>query len=355
MASVAVATLLMLVQVGIYYGFAEIASAPIRWIGGDVWVMSADSRFLDHSPVLPAGSDASLRSHPCARSVRAAIITWSTYRRESGALDSIELVGTEGATEHAVPWSMVRGVPADLDGPGRISLDVLDTDVVGLRDPIGAPIEIGGRTARVGALTRGLRGNFGLHPISFGSARTVRTLAGLGPSESTFWVADLSDATCAPAVIAQIERDPTLRAMRTADFAARAERDLLETSGIGVALGFIALLGFAVAAAVVAQTLLASLHAHRRELAMLKALGATPLELFAFVGYQAAFLAVVGTTVGTGLSFVLRRALTGLSVPVILPTSAVALGVATVLLLCAAASLSSVRTILELEANEVLR
>lgn len=345
----------MLVQVGIYYGFAEIASAPIRWIGGDVWVMSEDSRFLDHSPVLPAGSDARLRSHPCARSVRAAIITWSTYRRASGALDSIELVGVDGPTEHAVPWSMVRSVPADLAGPGRISLDVLDTDVVGVRDPIGAAIEVGGRTARVGALTRGLRGNFGLHPISFGSARTVRTLAGLGPSESTFWVADLDDEACAAAVIAHVERDPRLRAMRTADFAGRAERDLVETSGIGVALGFIALLGFAVAAAVVAQTLLASLYAHRRELAMLKALGATPLELFAFVGWQAAFLAVVGTSSGTLLSLALRRALTGLAVPVVLPMGAVALGVATVLGLCALASASSVRTILKLEATEVLR
>jgi putative ABC transport system permease protein len=288
-------------------------------------------------------------------SVRAAILHWTVYRRDGGAYDSIELIGVDPGGEHAVPWSMARGVPADLEGPRRVTLDTLDAGLVGLRDPIGAPIEIGGRVARVAALTRGLRGNFGIHPMSFATARTVRELAGLGPGQSTYWVADLDHDDCAPSVSATVGRDPALRAMRTEDFAARAERDLLETSGIGVALGFIAMLGFAVASAVVAQTLLASLRQHRRELAMLKALGATRAELLGFVVWQTAFIAGVGTTTGVLLSLLLRGALSGMSVPVILPDGAIVGGALTVLALCALASLGSVRTVLRLEASEVLR
>lgn len=351
---VAVATVLMLIQVGIYHGFGAAASAPIRHIGGDVWVMSRDNRQLDHSPVLFAGADASLRAHPCVRSVRAALFEFTTFRHADGTLDSLELVGVDLAGA-PVPWSMARGLPSDLNAPGRITVDVNDAAMLGARDPIGAPLEIAGRTAHVGALTRGLRGNFGIHPIAFASARTARELAGLGPREASYWVAELEDPRCAPSVIAAVERDPSLRAMGAEAFAERVERELLDTSGIGVALAFIALLGFAVAATIVAQTLLASLRQHRRELAMLKALGARPAELVSFVAWQTALLASVGVAAGVGLAYLLREGLSGLSVPVVLPAGAVALGALTVLGLCAAASLGSVRAILRIEADEVLR
>src|SRR6185503_8464631 len=114
---------------------------------------------------------------------------------------------------------MARGLPSDLGAPDRITIDERDADIAGLRDPIGAPVEIAGRTAYVGALTRGLRGNFGVHPIAFGSARTVRGLMRMGEGETTYWVAELRDRACAPSVIAAVERDPALRAARTEDFA----------------------------------------------------------------------------------------------------------------------------------------
>jgi len=354
---VAVATLLMLVQVGIYFGFADAASAPIRRIGGDVWVMSSENKQLDHSPVLAVGTDAIVRGHPCVRSVRAAIFQFTVFRDAAGRLDSLELVGVDpGDGAPPVPWSLARGLPGDLGPTGRVTIDARDAQaIVGRRDPLGARLEIASGAARVGALSRGLRGNFGIHPIAFGTARTVRELTGMGPRQSTYWVVDLEHADCAVPVAASISKVPGLRAERTNDFAVRIERQLLETSGIGIALGVVAALGFAVAAVVVAQTLLASLRQHRRELAMLKALGARPLELVAFVGAQVAVLAGVGTSLGVAIALLLRRTLSGLSIPVVLPGSAIAAGAATVALLCALASLGSVRVVLRLEADEVLR
>lgn len=350
---VAVATLLMLVQAGIYDGFAAVASEPVRRIGGDVWVMSRDHRQLDHSPMLPGATAARVLADPCVRRARAAIFLFTTLRRDGGALDSVELVGVDPGA--AVPWSMAEGLPGDLGSGRAITLDTRDADVAGLRDPIGARVEIGSGRARVAALSRGLRGNFGIHPIVFGSARTVRSLAELGPNDAQYWVLDLARPSCAATTIAALERDPELQAVPTEAFAGRIEAELLETSGIGVALGFIALLGFAVAAAVVAQTLLQSLRQHRRELAMLKSLGARRSELVAFVGWQTACLALVGAALGVVIALPLGDLLAGLAVPVVVSARSALLGASMVVVLCAAASLLSVRAVLRIEASEVLR
>lgn len=350
---VAVATLLMLVQAGIYEGFASVASEPVRRIGGDVWVMSRDHRQLDHSPMLEGAVASRLRADPCVRHTRAAIFLFTTMRSGDGALEAIELVGLDAGP--VVPWSMARGVPADLDARGAVTIDARDASLAGLRDPLGASLEIGVGRGRVSALSRGLRGNFGIHPIVFGRADTIRALASLDAHDAQYWVLDLDRPRCAASAIATIERDPLLRAERTADFAREIERDLLETSGIGIALGFIALLGFAVAGAVVGQTLVASLRQHRRELAMLKSLGARPSELVSFVVWQAGFLAVSGAALGIALVLCLRDVLGGLAIPVLITWDAIGLGAAVIVGLCAVASLVSVRAVLSIGASEVLR
>jgi putative ABC transport system permease protein len=350
---VAVATVLMLVQVGIYFGFAEAASAPVRHIRGEVWVMSRDHRQLDHSPVLPTRVGVRLRADPCVRRARAVIFQFTTLERADGTLDPIELVGVDAGA--VMPWSMARGLPGDLAPLGAVTIDARDATLAGTRDPIGATVRISGRPARVAALSRGLRGNFGIHPIVFGSAATVRVLSGMAPGQAQYWVLDLARPACTASTLGAIERDGALRALRTEDFAARIERELLDTSGIGVALAFVALLGFAVGGAVVAQTLLASLRQHRRELAMLKALGARPSELIAFVAIQTMFLAVVGVALGVGLALVVRSALTGLAVPVRMTDAAVGAGAAAICTLCVVASAMSVRAVLRIEATEVLR
>ncbi len=351
---VIVATVLMLVQVGIYFGFAANASALIRRVGGDVWVVSAGTQHVDQGDLLSSGVRERLESDPCVLRVRPLVFAWVPFRESSGAIDSLQVIGVDAVSERPVPWAFARGLPDELQGPGRVSIDITDAEIIeGSSGALGASLEIAGRNVRVGALTRGIR-NVALTPMVFASPDTARSIVGIGGGEATYWIADLEDVGCAASLIASIRRDPDLSAFTARSFEASTERQFLEDSGVGAVLAFIAALGFVIALVIMGQTLLASLHQNRQELAMLKVLGATTQELVSFVAWQAAFLGVVGTFLGTLLALWVSHLLDGLAIPVLLPPTVTAAGAVAMLCLSALASLASVRAALRLEATEVL-
>src|SRR5262249_52458334 len=132
LAAVVVATLLMLLPAGVYFGFGRGAAAPLPWVGGGGWGVLEGTRLVDQGATLPAGSDVRLRSHPCVASVRPVVIAWTKLRRPGGTIEPVEIVG---GGPHA--W--------ETDAPDRVTLDTGDLDVVS-GNPIGAPVELGGRT-----------------------------------------------------------------------------------------------------------------------------------------------------------------------------------------------------------------
>lgn len=354
---VCVATVLMLVQAGIYFGFAANASALVRRVGGDVWVVAAGTRHVDQGDVLGPGVRERLESDPCVRRVRPLVFAWVPFREASGAIDSLQVIGVPGeGPAGLLPWSFARGTPADLRAPMRVSVDLTDLDILDASGAsvIGAALEIAGRTVRVGALTRGIR-NVALTPMIFCSPETARAIVGLGAGESTYWIADLESPTCAASLVAAIGQQPELDAFTAEGFAESTEQQFLEDSGVGAVLAFVAALGLVIAIVIVGQTLLSSLHQNRQELAMLKVLGATRRELVGFVVWQALFLALVGTGAGTLAALVVARLLEGLAIPVVLPPSVTLGGVVVMLALCALASAASVRAVLRLQAAEVLQ
>ncbi len=77
-------------------------------------------------------------------------------------------------------------------------------------------------------------------------------------------------------------------------------------SGAGSALAFTAVLGLVVGVVIVGQTLYAVTREHMRELATLKALGASDWEIVGFVAWQAGLLAFVGGGIGLLQSLLVR-------------------------------------------------
>ena len=65
-------------------------------------------------------------------------------------------------------------------------------------------------------------------------------------------------------------------------------------SGAGAALAFSALFSLVIGIVIVGQTLYSITREHLKELATLKAMGASRGELVGFVSWQASFLALVG-------------------------------------------------------------
>ena len=356
-AGVAFAAALLLLQLGIYVGFLDTSALLIDHLGGDVWVMARGTEVVDNGEPLSAGSRARIAALPCVRAVRGLVFAFFPTRKTNGALDAVQVVGLDpipGPT--LVPWSLEHGLPGDLAARDRVSVDAIDLAKLHLAaDPRGTRIQIGAHTVEIAALTRGIR-SFTLTPYVFASLATARRLVGLAEGQAHFWVVDTREPACAASVAAMIEsRHPDLQALGAREFREKTERYWVGGSGAGVAIGFSALLGLIVGVVIVGQTLYAVTREHERELATLKAIGATRTELASFVGWQAALLALLGGTTGFCLAEIGQDLLAQAGLMIVLSPAVLATSACAVIGMCAVASIGSVRRVLALDAAEVFR
>jgi putative ABC transport system permease protein len=355
LAGVTFATLLVLAQVGIYVGFLEGASAVIRHVGGDVWLMARGTPVVEFGEPVAAGTPTTVLSHPCVERVRPLVFAWVPMRRSTGEFDSLQVIGSEPRSGPLIPWSLREGLPGDLEPPLRGAVDESDLGKLGLpASPIGASLQVADKIIHIAAVTTGIRG-FTLQPYMFTTIATARRLAGFAEGRSTYLVIDLKDPACARDVMALAERRPDIEARTTDDFAKITENYWITGSGAGAVLGFSALLGLVVGVVIVGQTLYSMTKDHQRELATLKAMGASNLELSSFVAWQAVLLAIVGGAIGTLLVFGLRRLLAGAGLRLVLSPAVLVLGYAVIVLMCSIASIGSVRKVLSFEAGEVFK
>ena len=354
-AGVAFAATLVFAQVGLYAGFLQSSSAVIRHVGGDVWVMARGTVVVDNGERLSAGSREIAAAHPCVERVRGLVLSFQALRKPNGSLEAVQIVGFEPSPKRVVPWAMARGLPQDLHAPMRVAVGRRDVEKLAIDgDPIGAELGIGRESVRVAAVTDGIRA-FTLAPYVFAELDTARRLALLGADQAFYWVLDLARPECATDVVAAVDRHPDLVARRTDDFREMTETYWVAGSGAGAALGFSALLGLVVGVVIVGQTLYAVTKEHMRELATLKAIGASPAEIVSFVAWQAAFLALVGGGLGLGMAFGVRNLAVDAGLTIVLSGPVLGVGCGAVLMMCAVASLWSVRAVLALEAAEVFR
>ena len=156
-------------------------------------------------------------------------------------------------------------------------------------------------------MTRGIR-SFTVVPYLFAEPHEARRILGLADGQATFWAVDLESPECAPAVRANLERHADLAVRDRGEFESMTSRYWVIGSGAGATLAFAALLGFIVGLVVVGQTLYSLTESRSRELATLKAMGASGRELAAFVLWQAGFLAIVGGAIGLVWAFGLGHA-----------------------------------------------
>jgi len=192
-------------------------------------------------------------------------------------------------------------------------------------------------------------------PYLFAGPREAGRILGLADGQATFWAIDLADRRCAPAVKAAIERQPDLVVRDRAEFEAMTSHYWVVGSGAGATLAFAALLGLIVGLVVVGQTLYSLTESRSRELATLKAMGASARELAAFVMWQAGLLAAVGGVVGLVWAYGLGLLVAKIGLTVVLDATVIGAGLGTIVGMCGLASLASVRKVIRLEAAKVFK
>jgi putative ABC transport system permease protein len=352
-AGVAFAGMLVLVQGGIYQGFRVTSSTLIEHVGGDLWVMGRGCPVLDNGEPLSAGVRMLARSHPAVARVRPVLFSFHPARKSGGGVEYVEVVATEALPDELVPWSLESGLPHDLEAGSRVAIDRSDLGKLELPEhPIGSEIEIGGETLHVAAVTEGIHG-FTLSPYVFTDPATARRILGMTEEEATYWVVDLADPSGATSVKQALEAHPELQVRTREEFARATEDYWVNGSGAGIALAVSAILGVIVGIVVVSQTLYTLTTEHLRELAMLKAIGATASELASFVGVQAGLIALAGGGLGIALALLGRHVVARAGLAVVLSPGVLALGTGSIVGICAVASLGSVRTVVRVEAARV--
>lgn len=355
LAGVAFATTLLLVQIGVFVGLVSTASQLIRHAGGDVWVMSRGTEVLDNGELLSAGSRARVAQQPCVSRVRGVIFAVAPLRKRSGALDYVQIVGVEDTGPEVIPWSLTHGLVRDLEAPARVAVDAHDLGKLQVRgDALAAELEVANQVVYIAGLTHGIR-SFALYPYLFTHIDNARRLANASEGQAQYWVADLADPSCAPKLIAALSSEPDLDARTARDFAQLSESYWVLGSGAGAALAFSALFSLVIGIVIVGQTLYSITREHLKELATLKAMGASRGELVGFVSWQASFLALVGGACGLVMAFALQGALSSEGIAVALTPGVLLLSGAAVLSMCALASVPSTRKVLSVEAAEVFR
>jgi putative ABC transport system permease protein len=352
-AGVAFASTLVLVQAGIYAGFLDSASALVRQVGGDVWVMSKGTAVVDEGEALSVGARAVALRHPCVRRARGVILSWVRLRKRSGASGYAQVVAAE--TGSPVPWAMNQGLPADIERPMRVAVDASQLKKLQIDDePLHASLEVNDFALYVSAITREIS-SFTLMPFLFTSVPTARRVTGLADGRFTYLVLDLANSSCEEEVVRSVRRERDLYAMSTKEFQSESEDYWVGGSGAGTALAFGALLGLIVGVAIVGQTLYAVTKEHLTELATLKALGAARSRLVGFVAWQGVFLCAVGVLSGLVMAAGVRELVAGLGLKVILSPAVVQIGGSAIALMCAIASLTSVLKVISLEVAEVFK
>lgn len=355
LSGVAFAANLVLVQVGLFFGFQKSSTAVIQRAGGDLWVMARGTQLVDFADTLSPGVGDVVRAVPCVERARPVIFSWASIRKPSGGIDNVQLIAAEAAPGRALPWALAEGLPGDLRAPKRVAVDAADLDRLEIPRPaIGQAVELQDGPVYIGAVTAGIR-SFTVVPYLFAEPREARRILGLPDGAATFWALDLKERACAPAVKAAIERQPDLVVRDRAAFEKMTSNYWVVGSGAGATLAFAAMLGLIVGLVVVGQTLYSLTEGRSRELATLKAMGASGGELAAFVLWQAGFLAVAGGVVGLAAAAGLGRLVATIGLTVVLDGFVVGAGLGTIAGMCALASLASVRKVITLEAAKVFR
>ena len=187
-AGVSVSVMLVLVQVGLYYGFMDTASSIIDASKADLWVGKKGNESFEFATPFDERAYYRVSSVPGVAHTERMLMNFAQFKLADGGDLGVQVVGIETAPGYApllAPWNVVAGDPRRLAEPGAIALD--RTEYAKLRiDRVGHITEISGVRAEVVALTSGIR-SFTTSPIIFTDLRTARSyLPQLGEEPVTY-------------------------------------------------------------------------------------------------------------------------------------------------------------------------
>ena len=310
-AGVSVSVMLVLVQVGLFFGFMNTASSIIDASTADIWVGKKGNESFEFASPFDERTFYKVSSVPGVAHAERVLMNFAQFKLDDGGDLGVQVVGIETGPGHEPllgPWNVIAGDPARLAEPGAIAIDRSEYAKLHI-DQLGTRSEIAGVRAEVVAMTSGIR-SFTTSPIVFADLKTARSfLPQLADEPVTYVLVRVAPGHAIPDVISRINALPHLAAYTTTEMSQRTQSYWSSRTGVGAGFFTTAVLGVIVGFVVVGQILYSGTLQYLREYGTLKAMGAKNLAVVRVILYQAMISAALGFVAGGGLAVVMRAAM----------------------------------------------
>src|SRR6266436_5608962 len=161
---------LIVVQLGLFFGFTTATSNLIDHSGADLWITSKNVPYVEQGVAFSERKLNQVRAVPGVADAQKIIAHWTQWKRHDGGEDSVQIVGIN--------------VVEDLKSPDAIILDELYKQKLGVTR-VGEVFEIGGHRARVVGFTRGIR-SFTTSPYVFTTFKNAQNYTGMREDQTLF-------------------------------------------------------------------------------------------------------------------------------------------------------------------------
>lgn len=356
-AGVSVSVMLVLVQVGLFFGFMDTASSIIDASRADLWVGKKGNESFEFATPFDERTFYKVASVPGVARTERVLMNFAQLKLGDGGDLGVQVVGIDTqptAKPLLAPWNIVAGDARRLAEPGAIAIDRTEQAKLKI-DRVGHVTEVSEVRSEVVVMTEGIR-SFTTSPIVFTDIRTARSfLPGLGSEPVTYVLVELAPGANLADVQRRINALPHLAAYTTPEMSARTRSYWSERTGVGAGFFTTAVLGIIVGFVVVGQILYSGTLQYIREYGTLKAMGARNSAVIRVILSQAMISAALGFAVGAPLAMAMRAAMKGANLSVALfPGLYVATAIITCVM-CALAALLSIVKVLRLDPASVFK
>ena len=356
-AGVSVSVMLVLVQVGLYFGFMDTASSVIDASRADIWVGKRGNESFEFATPYDDRNFYRVASIAGVAHAERMVMNFAQFKLADGGDLGVQVVGIDTAPGHRpllAPWNVIAGDVRRLAEPGAIAIDRTEYSKLKI-DRIGHVTEISGVRSEVVAMTSGIR-SFTTSPIVFADLRTARSfLPQLGTEPVTYVLVEVGPGARVADVQARINALPHLAAYTTAEMSARTRSYWSTRTGVGAGFFTTAVLGIIVGFVVVGQILYSGTLQYIREYGTLKAMGARNSAVVRVILSQAMISAALGFAVGAPLAIAMRAAMKAANLNVALTPPLYAATAAITAVMCALAALLSIVKVLRLDPASVFK
>lgn len=287
---------LVMVQLGLYFGFNRMLTMIIDHAATDLWVVSAETKYFEDLSLLDSKMRERLLAIDGVAEAAPVLAGFSVWMLPEGGMTSVFVVASDLASGGLPVWNVVDGDPRSLLEQGTVAIDRSYAGRLGVSG-VGATAQIRGQPVVVGAITEGIR-SFTTTPYVFSDIAGARAYLGLPANYTTHFLirlkpgADLDRAR--EKILAAV---PAIQALTSPEFSDQSRSFWLLRTGAGAALVAGAILAVIVGTVIVAQTLYSSTKEHLYEFATLRAMGASNTYIYKVIVCQALIDTIIGLAI----------------------------------------------------------